>query len=521
MRRSVAVVLTMCGCLAIASAASAHVLLVGTYHGARGQYKSIQAAVNAAHPGDWILIGPGDYKTTRTTAPAGYPDHQAAVLITKRGLHLRGMNRNTVIIDGTKPGSATCSRKDSAQNLGPQVKGANGPVGLNGVMVWKADNVSVQNLTACNFLGGSGAAGNEIWWNGGDNSAKIGGWGYLGTYLSATSTFFKNQQTAAQYGIFSSNWDGGTWDQIYASNFQDSGFYIGACQQHCNQTLNHGWSEYSALGYSGSNSGGHMLIENSEFDRNKDGFDTNSQNGDNPPPQDGSCPNNGISPITHTRSCWVFMHNYVHDNNNPHIPSAGTAAAGPLGTGMSVSGARNDTIMDNRFSNNKAWGIIVVPYIDSGQPCTSGILNFAPLGQGSCVFDEWGDALIGNTFSHNGGYRNPTDGDFEQLNFTNEPTNCFRANKDAAGLTGVSAVLEKSYPNCTGATVTFNLSIPFLNEVLCDSGVQITGFGCQAGDHYPRHQRVIMQPLPKNLKTMPNPCLGVPANPWCTKNGHH
>ena len=36
---------------------------MGTYKGIAGQYKSIQAAVNAAKPGDWILVGPGDYKT--------------------------------------------------------------------------------------------------------------------------------------------------------------------------------------------------------------------------------------------------------------------------------------------------------------------------------------------------------------------------------------------------------------------------------------------------------------------------
>ena len=516
MRRSIAVVLMLCGCLALASAASARVLLVGTYHGIAGQFKSVQAAVNAAHPGDWILIAPGDYKTTTAHSIQGRP---AAVLITKPGLHLRGMNRNRVVIDGTKPGSAICSRKPSAQNFGPH--SASGALGLNGIMVWKAANVSVENLTACNFLGGSAPSGNEIWWNGGDNSAKVGGYGYLGSYLSATSTFFKSARTAAQYGIFSSNWSGGTWDQIYASNFQDSGFYIGACQQQCNQTLNHGWSQYSALGYSGSNSGGRMLIENSEFDHNKDGFDTNSQNGDNPPPQDGSCPNNGISPITHTHSCWVFMHNYVHDNNDPNIPAAGTPAAGPLGTGMSVSGARNDTIMNNRFSNNKAWGIVVVPYIDSGPPCTGGTVNspFAG-GQGGCEFDEWGVAVINNTFIHNGGFRNPTNGDFEQLNLESHPSDCFNGNRDPAGLTAVSAALEKSYPSCTGSPA-MNFNAPFLNEVLCDSGVAISPFGCQPGDHYPRLQAPIMHRLPNNLKTMPNPCLGVPSNPWCTKNGHH
>src|ERR1700686_2119967 len=37
------------------------VLLVGTYHGHRGRFSSIQAALDAARPGDWILVAPGDY----------------------------------------------------------------------------------------------------------------------------------------------------------------------------------------------------------------------------------------------------------------------------------------------------------------------------------------------------------------------------------------------------------------------------------------------------------------------------
>ncbi len=221
-------------------------------------------------------------------------------------------------------------------------------------------------------------------------------------YLTATSTFFQDETSAAQYGIFSSNWNGGTWNETYASNFNDSGYYIGACQQECNQVVNHAHGEFNALGYSGSNSGGSLVVKHSEFDNNEDGFDTNSQNGDNPPPQNGACPHNAISPITHTHSCWVFMDNYVHDNNNPNVPSAGSAAAGPVGTGMSISGGRNDTVMHNRFVHNKAWGMILVPFLDSGPPCTGGTMNVIP---GSCLFDEWGDAVINNKFSNNGGYR--------------------------------------------------------------------------------------------------------------------
>ena len=230
---------------------------------------------------------------------------------------------------------------------------------------------------------------------------------YQGSYLTTTSTYFKDETTAAEYGIFSSDWNGGTWNQTYASNFNDSGLYIGACQQQCNQTVDHTWAEYNALGYSGSNSGGRLVIEHSQFDNNEDGFDTNSQNGDNPPPQNGACPSNGISKITHTHSCWVFMHNYVHDNNNANVPSAGSAAAGPVGTGMTISGGRNDTVMDNRFVGNNAWGVALVSYPDNGPPCTGGTLNSPLLGQGSCLYDEWGDAILNNTFSHDGGYGNP------------------------------------------------------------------------------------------------------------------
>ena len=79
-----------------APAKSHRVLLVGTYHGKAGDFRSITAAVKAAKPGDWILVAPGDYKET--------------VSITKDGIHLRGLDRNKVVVDGTKSGP-TCSSK--------------------------------------------------------------------------------------------------------------------------------------------------------------------------------------------------------------------------------------------------------------------------------------------------------------------------------------------------------------------------------------------------------------------------
>ncbi len=105
-----------------AATANARVLRVGKYRGIRGQFTSIQAAVDAAKPGDWILVGPGDYKehSGRTPKGAAFRDRPSGVLITKSGIKLRGMNRNTVIVDGTKPGSARCSNRASAQVFGPR-----------------------------------------------------------------------------------------------------------------------------------------------------------------------------------------------------------------------------------------------------------------------------------------------------------------------------------------------------------------------------------------------------------------
>ncbi len=77
------------------------------------------------------------------------------------------MDRSTVIVDGTKAGL----RRRAAPTRLPRTSAPSGSdgkaVGRNGILVWKADDVSVENLTACNFLAGTGDAGNEIWWNGG------------------------------------------------------------------------------------------------------------------------------------------------------------------------------------------------------------------------------------------------------------------------------------------------------------------------------------------------------------------
>ena len=490
------------------------VLLVGTFHGHAGKYATIQSAVDAAKPGDWILVAPGDYhEAADQSGLATDPSHgyTGGVMIDTSNIHLRGMNRSGVIVDGTTAGSPACTSNPADQNYG--VVGSDGQaVGRNGIVVWKANNVSIENLTACNFLAGTGDSGNEIWWNGGASSGKIGLKGYKGNYLTATSTFFSSvgtaaqqEHSAAQYGIFSSNAAGpGSWNQLYASNFNDSGMYVGACHLVCGITIDHAWMEYSALGYSGTNSGGAVVVENSKFDNNQDGFDTNTQIGGDPPaPQNGACPGHGVSPITHTHSCWVFMHNVVVDNNNPNVPELGNAAAGPVGTGMTLSGGRNDTVMDNTFSGNGAWGFLMVPYPDSSTPSlnqscpATGGVETAGFG---CVYDPEHDALIGNTFSHNGYFGNPSNSDYGQITLdAGQPQNCFAGNVAPDG--SAPTDLEQIQPVCGKTTKAANTGGALLGQVLCD-----TGFGtCPAGSTYPVRTGVVMHPLPADLPTMPNP----------------
>jgi hypothetical protein len=389
-------------------------------------------------------------------------------------------------------------------------------------VVWKASDVSIENLTVCNFLAGTGDSGNQIWWNGGDGSGKIGLSGYWGSYLTATSTFFGNETTAAEYGIFASNSAGpATWNELYGSNMNDSGAYVGACKQQCDVVMDHMWMENNALGYSGTNSGGTVVIENSQFDHNQDGLDTNTQIiGDPPAPQDGRCRKGHTSRITHTGSCWVLIHNYIHANNNNMAPAAGSAAAGPVGTGLTISGGRYDTVMDNTIVNNGAWGALFVPYAQSGTPslhqtCKGvGGNEFPPFG---CVMDPEGDALLHNTFRNNGYFHNPSNSDFGQITlFGGEPQNCFAGNKFPNG--SAPANLEKTQPRCGAKTKAANLGGPLFAQVLCDTGLA----SCPAHAHYPKITgKVVLKRLPKNLPTMPNPCANVPANPWCPGGGAH
>src|SRR3954466_1692484 len=428
MLRAIAV-LTAVVALAFAGNASAKVLRVGK----NGNYKSIQKAVNAAHKGDWILIAPGDYK--------------GAVRVTTPGLHIRGMSRSGVVVDGTKSGPACSSKaKDQAFNRGD--KG-------NGIEVFKASGVWIENLTACNFLG----EGNQIWWNGGDGSGKIGMKSWYGSYLSATSTYFNAKKPQATYGIFASNAKGpGVLTDSYGTNMNDAAFYVGACHP-CNAKLLRDHGEFSTLGYSGTNSSG-VLIQSSEFNDNFTGISTDSENNDDAPsPQLGS----------------TFTSNYVHDNNNPNVPSKPEGLR-IVGVGIIVTGGRHNKVTNNRVEHNGGWGIVLAPFPDVRKPpkvahCQGGVATQNDDGPVSCYFDDFANQVFGNKLKNNGFFGNPTNGDLLDISGQNTPGNCWHDNVRSDGSAAITepSDLQSTHAQCGVPNQGDDVSTEAAAQAICDS----------------------------------------------------
>lgn len=508
--------------LPVSTLTYAKVLQVGAYGGRMGAFSTIQAAVDAAQPGDWVLIGLGDY---HETGEPGKSD--AGVLITTPGIHLRGMSRNGVVVDGTRRGFAACSNDPTAQVI---IKN-----GRNGIEVVKADGVSIENLTVCNFLGDDwGDGGNQIWWNGGYDSGVIGMGGYRGAFLTASTTYFSSSN-AAYYGIFVSNAKGpGVIEHSYASNMADSAFYVGACPD-CNSVVRHVHAQNSAVGYSGSNSGGHLLVEASEWDLNRVGIQPTSLANDDPPsPQNGACPDDA------TQSCTLIQFNYVHDNNNPNTPGLGLAGSVPIGTGIEISGGRNDTVRGNKVTNNGAWGILINDYPDPSAPsaptyCQGGMNQFTPTGKAAtelaavlalgapsptipCYFNAFGNHIVDNIFAGNGSFGNPTNGDLANSAIDYSVNNCFSGNinLNSAQPTSAPANLQsKAVAGTCGARWNGDaqqVSSLFLNAVCGTYGPVLPA--CATFNYPPAAAAPNLLPIPREQE-MPDPCQGVPSNSWC------
>lgn len=186
-------------------------------------YPTIQNAVDAANPGDLILISEGVYLEE--------------VTVTTPSTTIRGVDRNKVVIDGQFQRG-------------------------NGIMVVAADGVVIENMTVRN------ATLNGFYWTGVR--------GFRGSYLTAHNN--------GDYGIYAFDSVNGVIEHSYASGSPDSGIYIGQCYP-CKVILYDVVSEHNALGYSGTNSGGELYLISSVWKNNIVGVAPNTLDRELLPPE--------------------------------------------------------------------------------------------------------------------------------------------------------------------------------------------------------------------------------------------
>lgn len=418
-------------------------------------FTTIQDAVNAAKQGDWILIDSGTY--------------QEAVTITTPGIHVRGMDRNGVVVDGQHRAG-------------------------DGIVVSKANDVTIENLTVHDFDregGPDGEHGNQIWWNGGDGSGQIGLTGWTGKYLTTYQT-----DLLGGYGIFISNSVSGSLDQAYASGFNDAGLYLGACRD-CQAVISNALVENNALGYSGTNSGGHIVIRDSVFQKNSNGVGPNSLNNDDqPPPQDGACDSGQNTSATPTFSstqlerCTIFQNNVVANNDNFTTPADTTTASIPWGNGFILVGTYGDLVDSNTITGNPSAGILGVENPDPYPPTSSTVF-----------FQLAGNKISNNTFSGNATNQNASAADVV--------------------LVGGAFGQKQSTNNClSGNTLTRTTPATLATDWSCDHtttpnpGTDALGYVLSLQNASQARQQM-PQPVPPPQPTMPSPCDGVPQNPLC------
>jgi hypothetical protein len=182
------------------------------------EYPTIQAAVDAAKPGDLIRIAPGVYH------------QQVVVPPDKKDIVLRGTDRNRVVIDGEK------GRRE------------------DGIAV-HADGVAIENLTVRGF-GSDGV----LFTAPPEATKPLNGW--RTSYLTATNN--------AVHGIDALNARGGTIDHVWASGNGGAGIQVGRCQP-CDLLMTDSVAERDMTGFQGVNAGGNIVVVRSLFRDNRVG----------------------------------------------------------------------------------------------------------------------------------------------------------------------------------------------------------------------------------------------------------
>jgi parallel beta-helix repeat protein len=405
---------------------------------------SIQAALAEAQPCDWILVPPGTYRES--------------LVVTTPNVHLRGLNRNTVVLDGRHRAAA------------------------NGIEI-RASGVTVENMTVRNFDGQAGTGGRQVWWNGTASPSGVHGW--RGRYLTTYDTGL-----AGSFGLAASNAFAGAWDHVYASGFADAGLSLAGCRD-CRVTVTHAFAERNAVGLSAVNAGGHLVVQDSVLARNSTGLAASSRaTVDLPAPQLGICAagSSATAPAslasTRVARCTIFRRNRIESNDNLAAPFDPEAAPLPWGTGIVLGGSYGDSVANNIVTGNANFGVLLHELADPSTDAPDAAF-FASTGnrvaRNVVRGSRWDLALEGGL-----------------LGATQSVGNCVSANllrrSLPADLRPWSCALRTTpNPDATSSSAVLRL---------------VTRL--EAAVRHPRGQ-----PAPPPQPTMPKPCSGVPPTPLC------
>jgi hypothetical protein len=145
-------------------------------------------------------------------------------------------------------------------------------------------------------------------------------------------------------------------------------------------------SSNNAAGFSGTNAGGDLAIVNSEWYGNLAGIIPNTLDSELDPPQRDA----------------VIAGNDVHDNGNPDAPTLALTYPA-FGTGILVTGGRDNLVTQNLVEDSATYGILIMPILDKNVWVTADNVvrdnivrrsGSADLGLGAP--SEGGDCFAGN-----------------------------------------------------------------------------------------------------------------------------
>ena len=300
-----------------------------------GEYDTIQAAVDAAVEGDLILIAAGTY-----------PE---AVDVTTDNLTIRGLDRDGVVLDG-------------------QFELA------NGIRVLGANGVAVENLTTQNYTN------NGVFW--------VSSTGYRASYITTYRT--------GDYGIYAFDSVKGQIEHSHTIGSRDAGVYIGQCYP-CDAVIDNVISSHNGLGYSGTNSGGNLLIVNSVWHNNRVGI----------------VPNSGSYELCYPERETTIVGNLVYDNNQSDT-SAISVALLAQGNGILVAGGIRNLISKNRVDDHFRTGIGLVPFLEDNpndqippedqweMPCDEQKELDFEIPDGSILWDSYENVVTDNVVTNSG-----------------------------------------------------------------------------------------------------------------------